>query len=179
MKRIVISAEEFRKKFGTKKSKAGKYVPQILLPSRNITDLFRVYSDGSVEICLPLTPSQNDWRHWHWKKCRRFRRECLSYAEAIKIVSKVKGPIGDPVILSITRCSNATVRADHQNVHGGCKEATDVLLMPKWRRPGIGWIVDDDPSHILLGRVLDKPMGHWGDTPGPGTWFRIEPLRKK
>jgi hypothetical protein len=35
-------------------------------------------------------------------------------------------------------------------------------------------VPDDDPAHLTIGDIEDRPRGHWGNLQGPGTWITLE-----
>lgn len=124
-----------------------------------------------LRLRLPCAPSQNAWAGLHWAERARLRDEALLLARAQ--VGDVRGPWSERALVAVVRCSTATVAADPANVWGGCKELVDVLLEPRPRRPGVGLLVDDDPRHLVLGGVEDRPRGHYGDLEGPATWVYL------
>lgn len=134
--------------------------------------LSRLDLSGPVlRLRLPVAPSQNVWRDLHWAEKRRLRAEALTIARVQ--VGQLSAPWASRALLAVVRCSEATVRADTANVWGGTKELVDVLLSSRPKRPGVGLLIDDDPAHLVLGGVEDRPRGHWGDLPGPATWIYV------
>ena len=136
---------------------------------------------GTLTLCAPLSPTQNEHQKYSsirwWNKV--YRRGALTIlreqARSVLGVGREQ-PWAERARLSIVRCSCGTRAADTANVLGGAKELIDCLLVSTSRREGIALVLDDDPAHLTIGTIEDRPRGHWGDRPGPATWLMLERL---
>jgi hypothetical protein len=137
-------------------------------------------SDEVLWLCAPLTLTQNGWDITDWRSKAKFKRSAFILLR--DQVNRILGRKRDmPFFTSITtlhviRCSRSRVRADPTNIMAGLKGVIDCLLMPRAKRPGLGLMEDDNPDFVAIGKVVDRPLGHWSDLgmSGPGTWIGLE-----
>lgn len=144
------------------------------MPEGEPWELARLEDGGeTLRLCVPETPTQNTWDRWHYRDRGRHREHCLLVlaAEVRPLLGRFDSPWAREATLDVVRCSRGTIPADRLNVWGGLKAAVDCVLLPRPERPGIGLLVDDGPNHLRAGAIEDRPRGHWGDLPGPGTWL--------
>jgi hypothetical protein len=174
-----MSAKEFRElvKPNIAKKRGSKTI--FWSPKCPVDDLIEIdYNDGQVDeirIVLPLTPSQNRWDRMHWALKKKFRKKCLELASTALMVQRIRfdRPPFDKASVRIIRCCNSSNLSDESNIIGGAKAAIDVLLKPKFGRPGIGLIVDDNPDHMTIEGAENRAPKEWKNLKGPGTWFII------
>jgi len=151
----------------------------------NLTFL-ATYQHGSLYLCLPLTPTENTIRRllrnpWGAAELARYNGvvSTLILAQARHALGSYERPWCQRATLDITRCSNAQVLADEDNVIAGCKGAIDALKPGKDGRVKAGLIPDDSPKYLKRGAVVELLRRDWGELKGPATWMRLTPIREE
>lgn len=138
-----------------------------------LVDLCELSSDDEAQLCVPLSPTQNELNHWHYRKRGAYRDAC---APLIAWQLQHLGAVGGGgatwarrVRISVVRCSTGTRAADPSNLWAGVKGPIDLLVRS-------GTFPDDSPAYVELGTVEDRALGHWGELPGPGTYLFVRKL---
>lgn len=151
--------------------------PPLRLPRGTSAEQLSSLDGERLELCAPLTPSQNERDRWQrmepWRVSRlRESTYLVLLAQARTALGQgIQKPWAQRARVSIVRCSEGTRKADRANVRGGAKEAIDCLHR-------IGLLPDDADVYVEEGEAEDRPRGHWGDRPGPGTWLIVERLER-
>ena len=141
----------------------GRHVPLVKLCS---------LVGDTLKICVPLSPTQNVWDRWPWRKREQYKGACATLV-VWQVNRCITGaPWAQKVRISMVRCSSAYVAADPTNLWSGLKGPIDSAV-----RSGV--IPDDGPDHVELGSAEDRRRGHWGEYQGPGTYLIFERLEER
>lgn len=140
------------------------------LPKTKVAELAWWNGEGQkrCQFCIPLTPVKNVWLRLHWTARQRYGKRLVEYINIYRHHLGIKRrPWADKLLVSAVRCSKATRAADTDGVIVGLEKAIDALVT-------CGFVQDDSPEFLQLGKIEDRPRGHWGDLAGPGTWLRLQ-----
>lgn len=130
----------------------------------------KLISPDELLLRVPLTPSENEVRHWLRQSQWLFRRHKEAQVVAVRAGARMAlgpswpVPWAHRVEIRVVRCGPKQL--DATNLRAGCKETEDACVK-------IGLFPDDGPQYVSWLEPEQRSPKRWGELPGPATYLFI------